>query len=631
MVQIVSTVNLNAIPGPNYNPRVAPASGVGPFAQQEFSGAELEKIRQDPILSARIEAASQRLQPAGYSDNYKNNARLADARQAYNLATRDYKTFLKQEIPAYLNNPAVTQQIVSKLAGLGESQDSIIRMYQAAAPEKDRYAKTESQIYDERMRSEGGILKQISPVISVGLSLFAPGIGSAVGTALGLTGTAAAIVGSAIVQGVLSESQGGDFMDGAIRGAVGAGVAPAVAQTVGQSVASVMADSAFKNVVANTIASSASSAVTAALTGGDVSSAAMTGALAGGAGSVGGELGGETGAQIGRAAGAIAGGVDPTQAILSAVSKSIQGEAAPTDVTKPEKAPETPVSPPPGAEITTAQPPQTPEIVDTGVMGGVAETIPEITPPSPQEISILDQITQELAGVPGGIQEGIAETIPPEFVTSEGEITEPAPLGQLEETIFAAPREPQIPGIQEGMIEGIPEDFGEDRPTFGQFEETVITAPREPTIPGIQEGMAMTIPEEIPGIQEGMALTIPEEIPGIQEGMALTIPEEIPGIQEGMAEGIPEEIPGIQEGMAEGIPEPYTPNIYISGGRRPQRFGPTVRTLGQALAPPLFPSAPVSGLTSYRGAGEIESQKTGKPRRNVWNEASLRLKDALGL
>jgi hypothetical protein len=36
-------------------------------------------------------------------------------------------------------------------------------------------------------------------------------------------------------------------------------------------------------------------------------------------------------------------------------------------------------------------------------------------------------------------------------------------------------------------------------------------------------------------------------------------------------------------------------------------------------------------LTGYRGAGEIEGKKTGKPRRDVWNEESLRLKDALGL
>lgn len=42
---------------------------------------------------------------------------------------------------------------------------------------------------------------------------------------------------------------------------------------------------------------------------------------------------------------------------------------------------------------------------------------------------------------------------------------------------------------------------------------------------------------------------------------------------------------------------------------------------------------PVStvGLTAYRPAGEIESEETGKQRQDVWNEASLRLKDALGL
>jgi len=37
------------------------------------------------------------------------------------------------------------------------------------------------------------------------------------------------------------------------------------------------------------------------------------------------------------------------------------------------------------------------------------------------------------------------------------------------------------------------------------------------------------------------------------------------------------------------------------------------------------------GLTGERGAGEIESKESGKKRKNVWNEASLRLKDALGV
>ena len=83
----------------------------------------------------------------------------------------------------------------------------------------------------------------------------------------------------------------------------------------------------------------------------------------------------------------------------------------------------------------------------------------------------------------------------------------------------------------------------------------------------------------------------------------------------------------------DGRTTPFIRDVYISSGRRRQEptMGPTVTTLGQAISAPFFPSSPVSGLTSYRGAGEIESKSTGKPRRDVWNEASLRLKDALGL
>lgn len=57
----------------------------------------------------------------------------------------------------------------------------------------------------------------------------------------------------------------------------------------------------------------------------------------------------------------------------------------------------------------------------------------------------------------------------------------------------------------------------------------------------------------------------------------------------------------------------------------------TAQALGTTLQAPLYPAAGTSGLTAARGAGEIEGQQTGKSRQNVWNEESLRLKDALGL
>lgn len=75
----------------------------------------------------------------------------------------------------------------------------------------------------------------------------------------------------------------------------------------------------------------------------------------------------------------------------------------------------------------------------------------------------------------------------------------------------------------------------------------------------------------------------------------------------------------------------YNPNLFIFGGVKPKAKS---STLGASLGTqaPFYPLAGTSGgLTSTRGAGELESKETGKPRQNVWNEESLRLKDALGV
>jgi len=77
----------------------------------------------------------------------------------------------------------------------------------------------------------------------------------------------------------------------------------------------------------------------------------------------------------------------------------------------------------------------------------------------------------------------------------------------------------------------------------------------------------------------------------------------------------------------------YRPDLFIYGGKSPGGGGGRQTTrLGTTLQPPFSPSTTLGqALTGYRGAGEIEGKKTGKPRREVWNEESLRLKDALGL
>lgn len=82
----------------------------------------------------------------------------------------------------------------------------------------------------------------------------------------------------------------------------------------------------------------------------------------------------------------------------------------------------------------------------------------------------------------------------------------------------------------------------------------------------------------------------------------------------------------------EPIDDTYTPDIFIYGKTTPKTKTRTTTDLSTTLQAPFYPTSTLGqALTGYRGAGEIEGKKTGKPRKNVWNEESLRLKDALGL
>jgi hypothetical protein len=69
----------------------------------------------------------------------------------------------------------------------------------------------------------------------------------------------------------------------------------------------------------------------------------------------------------------------------------------------------------------------------------------------------------------------------------------------------------------------------------------------------------------------------------------------------------------------------YKPDLFTTTYLSPKTRTAAAPTsaLGSALG--------TTGLTSYRGAGEIEGAGSGKPRKKVWNEESLKLKDALGV
>jgi len=69
----------------------------------------------------------------------------------------------------------------------------------------------------------GGILKTVAPIA---LGVLAPGLGAAIGGALGATGTAASMIGGAALGAGTSALTGGTILKGAALGGLGAGVAP---------------------------------------------------------------------------------------------------------------------------------------------------------------------------------------------------------------------------------------------------------------------------------------------------------------------------------------------------------------------------------------------------------------------
>ena len=111
-----------------------------------------------------------------------------------------------------------------------------------------------------------------------------------------------------------------------------------------------------------------------------------------------------------------------------------------------------------------------------------------------------------------------------------------------------------------------------------------------------------------------------EDIPSLDTVNVKATPdkEDIPSIDV--------ELPPVED--KKGTPvSPYTPKIFTYGGVK----STLPATLATTLAKTPTASTTTGTSVGLGGRGEIESKESGKKRQNVWNEESLRLKDALGL
>jgi hypothetical protein len=134
-------------------------------------------------------------------------------------------------------------------------------------------------------------------------------------------------------------------------------------------------------------------------------------------------------------------------------------------------------------------------------------------------------------------------------------------------------------------------------------------------------------PSKIAGTLPEVKVTAQRE-PGAPENvLPFTVTDSLPEVKVTGEREIVEENQPVAEKPAKEAPlKTIKPSMYFTGVA-PTSGSPLAEGLNLSSGAPL----PTTGLTSSRGAGEIESKESGKKRSTVWNEESLRLKDALGV
>jgi len=539
---------------------------------------------------------------------------------------------------------ALEQQTLAQGPGLSsttleESQRQ--QAYREAHPELYAYVPIDSG-------GGFGFGKFLGVILAVA-SLAVPGLGEIVGAAildsLGVVGATAAVeagVGAAALSAGSVAAQGGNAED-ILKGAATAGFASGINVGMGGGVTG----------------AATGSFVGSAIQGGTVDQI-LTNAVAAGAGA------GVQGV-LGPAAGTIVrdliktGEVSDQTLIKAAVSEVsawnkpgdrsapiVEGqpvappateEPVPTSISLEPKA-ETPAPTETAAAtlppVTVTAPTIAPTVTDVDVMKQVAAqqptaTLPPVTvtakpedPVAPTVTDIPEVRPDTTRGLPAPTaelppvtvtakrEEEVAPTVtelPPVTVTGQQE-----PARELEPVTVTARREYELEPV---TITARREE--EVAPTATELEPVTIRAKRD-------EEIAPTVTDIPPAVTELEPVTVTakreEEVaPTITDIVAKTM-EPPPAPPPPPAPEVKAEEPKKEEPKKEAkklyptvtsVPPPARP------GRQPIITGVSpARLLADALA-------------AYRPAGAIEGEESGKERQNVWNEKSLRLKDALGL
>ena len=303
--------------------------------------------------------------------------------------------------------------------------------------------------------------------------------------------------------------------------------------------------------------------------------------------------------------------------------------------------------------ITQAQPTTTPSVAETApsvTTPPVAEvpSLPEttVTAEAPKDSEIIDLITSRAGDTGGGPASGALGT---GGTLATGTLPETTVTGTREEPVITdvvptAPVTTTPETSTQGTLPEVTVTAEKEQPVVSDVvappTQTTGTLP-EVTVPGTREqpvtSDVVAPPTDTRGTLPETTVTATREEPVVTDTVG-TLPEvrvtpdrEEPTITDTTA--VDTTVKGPEEPPAE-ITEPTEPTVSPLQPLLISSVKPKTKTVSTTLYPTIsgiYRSPLEQALTSFTPAGEITGSPTGKKRENVWNEASLRLKDALGL
>jgi len=519
---------------------------------------------------------------------------------------------------------------------------------------------------------------QVTAIILSVATLAVPGLGEMIGASilegLGVTGATAAVeagVGAAALSAGSTAAQGGS-VDDVLKNAATAGFASGINVGMGGGVAG----------------AATGSFVGSAIQGGSVDQV-LTNAFAAGAGAgVQGVLGPAAGTIVRDLI--KTGEVSDQTLIKAAISEVgawnkagdrkapiVEGqpiappaaeEPAPTSITLEPKA-ETPAAAP--AETLAPAAPPTGPVLETKT---IAETSPVVSPvvtdldlvrqvaaqPTPTvDPKALEQVIVQGQGANVANVAPVETTVPSTTVPSTATVVTPTPAQPFPTPIITPVAEPEkeapvvtdIPPVEPPQTEFERKFISETVPgpvtTGPEFQQVTIreTVPR-PVDP--IEFEQKTIRETVPRASDVVTET---PAPPAAAPPSVAPPTELEKVTV-TAKRDEEPAPTITDIVAKTMepppapPPPPAPEVKAEEPKKEEapkkeakKLYPTVTSVPPPKRPgrqPIITGASparllADALAAYRPAGAIEGEESGKERQNVWNEKSLRLKDALGL